>query len=91
MRPRPVVFFLDILNEVVQSLYMSFKPPRRYLLKAKIIEKGYWYDHDFALEIGVDRSNLNKVLNGFEFPSEKMQRKMTKALDLTLTELGALL
>ena len=66
-------------------------PPVRYRLKARIIGAGYPSYTDFANEINIHRVWLSKVLNGHEFPSPTLQRRMAEELGLSLKELKAML
>lgn len=66
-------------------------PAPRYKLKARVIESGYPTYTDFAGRLGIHRVYLSKILNGHEFPSPNMQRKLAAELGLTLRELKELL
>jgi transcriptional regulator with XRE-family HTH domain len=63
----------------------------RYGLKAKVIGSGYKTYLDFADDLGIHRVYLSKILNGHEFPSPRMQRRLAAGLGLTLRELKELL
>jgi transcriptional regulator with XRE-family HTH domain len=66
-------------------------PVPRYKLKARVVEAGYPTYTDFAESIEVHRVYLSKILNGHEFPSPNMQRKLAAELGLTIKELRELL
>jgi transcriptional regulator with XRE-family HTH domain len=66
-------------------------PTVRYRLKAKVIESGYHTFSEFADKLCVHRVYLSKVLNGHEFPSPTLQRRLAEKLGLTIRELMELL
>ena len=66
-------------------------PRVRNLLKAKVFEAGYPSFAYFAGRLKIHRDYLSKILNGHEFPSPNVQRKLAAELGLTLKELRELL
>lgn len=70
---------------------MALIPEYRFALRGKIHERGFKKLQDFAAEIGVNKSTISRVLNGWEFPCPSIQDKFSKRLDLTDTELMEML
>jgi transcriptional regulator with XRE-family HTH domain len=75
---------IDISNEPTV-------PQRRFLLCAEIIRAEFRNYSQFSRRIGIDPAYISKVLNGFIFPSAKVQRLMADQLGLSLRELRKLL
>lgn len=63
----------------------------RFQLKARVIGAGFPTYSSFAEKIGIHRVSLSKILNGHEWPSPNVQRKMAEELALSIQELRSLL
>lgn len=65
--------------------------PARFELKARVVAAGYRTYREFAEKLEIDPTRLSRVLNGHEFPSRAVQRRLARELGITLRELRALL
>ena len=66
-------------------------PMVRLRLKARVYEAGYPTFQELAYNLKIHPTMLSKVLNGHEFPSPALQRKLAERLALTIKELRELL
>jgi transcriptional regulator with XRE-family HTH domain len=79
------------MPNTVASITDTQAPKVRNFLKAKVFEVGYPTFADFADKLGIHRVYLSKIVNGHEWPSPNVQRKLAAELGLTLKELRELL
>ena len=63
----------------------------RFELKALVISSGFKHFYAFAEKVGIHPVTLSRIVNGHEFPSPNMQRKLASELGLTIKELRELL
>lgn len=66
-------------------------PPQRYELRAEIIRAGFRSYREFSKKIELDAAYLSRVLNGYMWPSAKVQRLLSKELGISLRELRGML
>ncbi|UCF01631.1 MAG: helix-turn-helix transcriptional regulator [Deltaproteobacteria bacterium] len=66
-------------------------PEPRLRLRARVYTAGYRTMTTLASEMGVHLTALSRVLNGHDWPSPRMQRRLADKLGLTLRELRELL
>jgi len=69
----------------------TIRPPYRFALKSRIIDAGYKTLTDFSKDLNTDLSTISRVVSGWELPSPKLQKDITKVLCITLRELNDLL
>jgi transcriptional regulator with XRE-family HTH domain len=69
----------------------TIKPPYRLELKSRLVLAGYLRDTQFAKALGCDPARVSRILNSWEYPGPKMQKRMASVLGCTLKELRELL
>ena len=67
------------------------KPQPRLALMSEIRRAGYRWNKELCPIIRLSEARLSKILNGHDFPGPATQRRLAKALGLTLRELAELL
>ena len=67
------------------------KPKYRGALKGKIHARGFKTIKGFSKKIDVDPTQISRVLNGWEFPSQRLQEKIAKSLEISMNEFVRLL
>ena len=65
--------------------------PARFELKARVVAVGYRTYREFAEKLEIDPTRLSRVLNGHEFPSRTVQKRLARELGITLKDLRAML
>lgn len=66
-------------------------PTVRYRLKARIFECGFKTFIEFSRRVEVHPTYLSRILNGWDFPSPTLQKRMAEELGLTFKEMRELL
>jgi len=66
-------------------------PQYRFKLKGMIHSKGFKWVNEFAKVTGEDNATISRIINGWEWPSPRVQTKLADALGITLRELQTLL
>lgn len=69
----------------------ELRPDYRFRLRAKMAERGFKSQKEFAASAGADVSTINNIMNAWRFPGPVLQRKIARTLGLTISELGDLL
>ena len=65
--------------------------PARFELKSRVVAAGYRTYREFAEKLEIDPTRLSRVLNGHEFPSRTVQKRLADELGITLKDLRAML
>ena len=69
----------------------DFRPPYRYLLRARIAESKFRTLSQFSREVGVNASRLSRIVGGWEFPSSALALSIADALNISPEHLKELL
>jgi hypothetical protein len=67
------------------------RPEYRFKLRAKIAEAQFRTLTDFSRILGINVSQVSRVVSGWEWPSPKLQQDMAKALHVSFEEFQGLL
>ena len=62
------------------------KPTVRNKLKGEIYFHGFTRIKDFADATGAPANQITRVIRGWEYPSPRLQRKMAKALKMSMKQ-----
>ena len=69
----------------------EFTPQYRFSLRARIAQAGFRTVAGLAREVGVDPSQVSRILSGYQLPSLRLGQAMASALGITLRQLKELL
>ena len=67
------------------------KPQPRLALMSEIRRAGYRWNKELCPVVRISEARFSKILNGHDFPGPATQRRLARALGLTLRELAELL
>ena len=62
-------------------------PPVRFRLKAKVFEAGFFTFREFAHKLEVHPTYLSRVMNGWDWPSPTLQKKLADELGMSVKDL----
>ena len=80
-----------MLTECTVSKQSAAKPQPRLALMSEIRRAGYRWNKELCPVVRISETRLSKILNGHDFPGPSTQKRLARALGLTLRELGELL
>jgi transcriptional regulator with XRE-family HTH domain len=66
-------------------------PQIRWELHARVKSRRYKTYSDLAQKMGITLPQLSRILNGWEFPSSTMQKRLARELGLSVSDLRRLL
>jgi transcriptional regulator with XRE-family HTH domain len=66
-------------------------PVYRYALKGKIHAAGYRTMAEFGARIGLNLTQISRIVNGWELPTPSLQRKLASGLGISIREVKDLL